>query len=262
MPRIAKDKDAIKEAAAPSISAQAQQDAISEGIEEFELPKSLVTRIAKSALPENAKMSKDVSLSIVKASTVFINYLAASAHDVAAQKQHKSISASDVLKALELLELGDMVDPLQKELQIYREHQKSDRSRKGGASAKGKGRETEGSSVSASKSKASTSAKGKEKEKAPTITIAPRVQPSAPAVPASDHREDGVEEADARRGDDEEELEGEPDEETDDVEEDEVDEMDEEDEAEEEELEDRMAVEDEETVRDARGLEDVGEGDD
>jgi DNA polymerase epsilon subunit 3 len=31
-------------------SAQAQQDAISEGIENFELPRALVTRIAKSAV--------------------------------------------------------------------------------------------------------------------------------------------------------------------------------------------------------------------
>lgn len=40
-----------------------------------------------------------------------------SAHDVALSKQHKSISASDVFKALEVLELGDMTDALQAELQ-------------------------------------------------------------------------------------------------------------------------------------------------
>ena len=40
-----------------------------------------------------------------------------SAHDVAISKQHKSISASDVLKALETLEFSDMVEPLQGELQ-------------------------------------------------------------------------------------------------------------------------------------------------
>ncbi len=38
------------------------------------------------------------------------------AHDVAQSKQNKSISASDVLKALELLEFGDLVEPLQSEL--------------------------------------------------------------------------------------------------------------------------------------------------
>ena len=40
-----------------------------------------------------------------------------SAHDVAALKQHKSISASDVLKALEVIQFGDMVEPLQRELE-------------------------------------------------------------------------------------------------------------------------------------------------
>ena len=40
-----------------------------------------------------------------------------SAHDVALSKQHKSISASDVLKALEMLEFTDMVEQLQGELQ-------------------------------------------------------------------------------------------------------------------------------------------------
>ena len=41
------------------------------------------------------------------------------AHDVAHSKQHKSISASDVLKALELIEFGDLVDKLQGELTGY-----------------------------------------------------------------------------------------------------------------------------------------------
>lgn len=39
------------------------------------------------------------------------------AHDVALSKQHKSISASDVLKALEMIEFGDLVGVLQNELQ-------------------------------------------------------------------------------------------------------------------------------------------------
>jgi hypothetical protein len=39
-----------KESNTGPISAQAQQDLVSEGIENFELPKSLVTKIAKSAV--------------------------------------------------------------------------------------------------------------------------------------------------------------------------------------------------------------------
>ncbi|KIK58283.1 hypothetical protein GYMLUDRAFT_45493 [Collybiopsis luxurians FD-317 M1] len=103
------------------LSAQQQQDLVSEGIDNFELPKSLVQKIAKSAVPDNTKLQKEVILSLVKGSTVFINYLAATAHDVAQSKQHKSISASDVLKALEMIDLGDLVEPLTAELQVYRD---------------------------------------------------------------------------------------------------------------------------------------------
>ena len=39
------------------------------------------------------------------------------AHDIASQKQHKSISATDVLKALEQLDMGDMVQKLEQDLQ-------------------------------------------------------------------------------------------------------------------------------------------------
>ncbi|KAJ3501952.1 hypothetical protein NLJ89_g9107 [Agrocybe chaxingu] len=123
-----------KETYSGPLSAQAQQDLVSEGIENYELPKSLVMKIAKSAvrMPQllaiirevmhridtrEYQTSKETVLSLVKGSTVFINYLAATAHDVAQSKQHKSISASDVLKALEMLEFGDMASKLQGELQ-------------------------------------------------------------------------------------------------------------------------------------------------
>ncbi|KAK0463797.1 uncharacterized protein EV420DRAFT_1108523 [Desarmillaria tabescens] len=38
-------------------------------------------------------------------------------------KQHKSISAADVMRALEVLELGDMVETIQEDLQAFREEQ-------------------------------------------------------------------------------------------------------------------------------------------
>jgi DNA polymerase epsilon subunit 3 len=41
----------------------------------------------------------------------------ARAHEVSTSKQHKSISASDVFKALELIEFTDLIPPLQAELQ-------------------------------------------------------------------------------------------------------------------------------------------------
>lgn len=84
-----------KETYSGPLSAQAQQDLVSEGIENFELPKSVVMKIAKSAvrrivrlslnvsrnaycsgqLPDHIKLQKETVLSLVKGSTVFINYL-------------------------------------------------------------------------------------------------------------------------------------------------------------------------------------------
>ncbi|TDL16800.1 histone-fold-containing protein [Rickenella mellea] len=131
-----------KDSATAQPTAQAQQEAASDGIDNYELPKSVVTRIAKSALPENAKLQKDTVLALVKGSTVFINYLAATAHDMASSRQHKSVSASDVLKALELIQFGDMVDGLQEELKVYREVTKNSKKGKasGATSANGKGK--------------------------------------------------------------------------------------------------------------------------
>jgi DNA polymerase epsilon subunit 3 len=64
-----------KDQSNPAISAQHQQEQVSEGIENYELPKSIVTRIAKSAIPDNAKLQKEFVLALLKGSTVFINYL-------------------------------------------------------------------------------------------------------------------------------------------------------------------------------------------
>jgi len=103
---------------------------VSEGIENFELPKSVVTKIAKSALPDNAKLQKETVLALVKGSTVFINYLAATAHDVAVSKQHKSISVSDIFKALELIEFGHLTPALEAQFQAYKALPKNEKGKK------------------------------------------------------------------------------------------------------------------------------------
>ncbi|KAH8105155.1 histone-fold-containing protein [Cristinia sonorae] len=242
MPR----KESTISAAAVS-SAQAQQESASDGIEAFELPKSLVTRIARSAFPDNVKLQKEAMLALLKGSTVFVNYIAATAHDVAVSKQHKSISASDVLKALEVTQFGDMVDKLQDELQAYRDLQKPDKPRK--SNAKGKTKEVDSASASASTAKA----KGKQKA---VIVIPGSRSVSAQLPPPSSEPEPDVAnetEDDARiirapseAGD--EEL---PEEEEEDVDED----IEDEDEEEVDEDEDEMEVEALDLGEEARALE-------
>ncbi|CCL98862.1 uncharacterized protein FIBRA_00869 [Fibroporia radiculosa] len=261
-----------KQPGTSTVTAASQQEVVSEGIENFELPRSLVTKLARSGMSEGTKMQKDVVLSYSKASTVFINYLgahnsahriivralspftyhtAATAQEVSSSKQHKSISASDVLKALEMVELGDMLPMLQRELQIYREIQKADKSRKSGGS-KGKTRESQQDTVSTSVSASSSAparsnSKGKEKEhKGPTATVlsaSPAAQDSEPELEGEE--EEGI-------GEDlEQEIDG--DEEMGEDEEDVDEEEDMQDEAIEE-SEEPIAIEDEELLQDEGGL--------
>jgi len=73
---------------------------------------------------DNMKLGKDSVAALTKASTVFINYLSATAHDVARSRGHKTIAAADVLKALEIIEFGDLVPGLEEDLEVYREGNK------------------------------------------------------------------------------------------------------------------------------------------
>ncbi|CAH7676645.1 hypothetical protein PPACK8108_LOCUS11807, partial [Phakopsora pachyrhizi] len=87
------------------------------GIEAVELPRAVVMKLAKSTGPENMKLAKEVPIALTKASTVFINYLVAIAHEVAAQRSEKSLSASHVLEACNQLDWSDS-DQLRRALNI------------------------------------------------------------------------------------------------------------------------------------------------
>ncbi|KAI0710756.1 histone-fold-containing protein [Earliella scabrosa] len=249
-------------------TAQAQQDAVADGIDNFELPRSLIMKLARaSQVPENTKFSKEVILAILKASTVFINYLAATAHEVASQKQHKSISATDVLKALELVEFGDIAKNIQGELQVYRDLQKSDK-RKGG---KGKAKDTSESASAASRAKgkgkaSASAASGGATDQADTIPPIHLPRPSTSAAVAStDPSSEAENDNDNGRSEDVDEDQEMLDQgQEQDPEDDDDEEMEEdEDEGEEPEpLEDRMALEEEELRKDAKGLEGMAQADD
>jgi len=118
-------------------SAQAQQEAIleTEGIDSYELPRALITRIAKSALPDNVKLQKETVIALVKGATVFINYLAATSQDVTHSRSHKTIAASDVLTALNQLGFKEMIPKVSNDLLSYQINSKNAKSG-GGASSK------------------------------------------------------------------------------------------------------------------------------
>ncbi|KAF9559536.1 hypothetical protein EC968_006542 [Mortierella alpina] len=140
---------------------------MSTSIEDNELPKAILTRIMKQVLPDNTNIQANAKLAMTKSTTLFINYLASAANEVAASAGHKIISGAHVLKALESLDLEEMLPRLTEEFKAYQSIQKS----KKGAAAKtskdkqdaevsGESRKRKPSSdgpVSSSKSRKSTS---------------------------------------------------------------------------------------------------------
>ncbi|KAF8530068.1 histone-fold-containing protein [Hysterangium stoloniferum] len=236
----------------------APPDANSDGIDNFQLPKALVTRIAKSALPHDAKLQKDTVGALVDGSTVFINYLgtvhnfvarielnpcltAATAHDVAESRSRKTIAAPDILKALEIIEFGDLVSLLEEELEVYRG---------GSKTSKGKGKATGATS------------KGKEKEMEITDAASEPDDEPLDTIEGQDNQDDDQPEDILEEG--QETLLHDPDEPEDNLDEDEdmADPEPEEEGAEEEESElvDTIAIEEKELKKDAKGVEERGSG--
>lgn len=212
--------------------AETQQDGVLDGIDQYSLPQSTVTRIAKSALPPNAKLQKESVLALVKGSTVFINYIAAAAQEVANARGHKTITAADVLQALELAEFGDMVPSLNAELAEYRARVKKNPSSAGAtkkstpppvANAKGKGKASGAKSAAGGTSKASNGKGGD-------------------AQDAADEEEPYSEADIAAEGEDDVDID------------DEVEPLDEDEEEEEEEAADQMELDEKELLTDSKAL--------
>ncbi|WVW82545.1 hypothetical protein I302_104556 [Kwoniella bestiolae CBS 10118] len=140
-PAAAQQQPSTKQTPVQSASL-AQQKANSSGIGEYELPKSNLTKLAKGSIPDNVKMQQDVTLALLRGSTLFINYLSG-AHDQALARSGKTITASDVIKAIQDLDFGPsdaLVPLLEQELQAYRNHiQAAKLAKKSASAAKGKG---------------------------------------------------------------------------------------------------------------------------
>ncbi|KAI8588115.1 histone-fold-containing protein [Geranomyces variabilis] len=78
-------------------------------IENLDLPRSIIGRVIKNALPEGAQIQKDAKAAMIKGCTVFINYLTATALDVTKQGDRKSINANDIFRALSIIEFDQFL---------------------------------------------------------------------------------------------------------------------------------------------------------
>ncbi|KAF9122419.1 hypothetical protein BGW39_009762 [Mortierella sp. 14UC] len=184
---------------------------MSTSIEDNELPRAILTRIMKQALPENTNIQANAKLAMTKSTTLFINYLTSAANEVAANAGHKIVSGAHVLKALEAVDLEEMLPRLTAELQAFQSIQ---RSRKQVAAKASKDKDASLTAAESKKRKPASDESGSAaKSRKSSISANPRDGQDTPSDMQSDDedKEDDDEEDDEAEEDEEEEEAGEGD---------------------------------------------------
>ncbi|KAF1972982.1 histone-fold-containing protein [Bimuria novae-zelandiae CBS 107.79] len=88
-------------------------------VEDLNLPKSIVQRLAKGVLPPNTQVQKDALLAMSKGATVFVNYITNCAAEHAARSGKKTVMPKDVLDALQELEFDFMLQRVEAEVNKF-----------------------------------------------------------------------------------------------------------------------------------------------
>ena len=98
---------------------------------EADLPKALLKRLITAKLQEvdrsrggdgtrSFQVNKDALLAFGEAAKLFIHYLTAAANDNCKDSKRQTISADDVMTALNDLDFGEFVEPLKAELEAFK----------------------------------------------------------------------------------------------------------------------------------------------
>ncbi|KAJ9164875.1 Histone-fold-containing protein [Coniochaeta hoffmannii] len=103
-----------------------REDAIT--IEDLNLPKSIITRLAKGVLPPNTQIQANAILALSKSATVFISHLSNAANEWTMSGGKKTIMPADVFRALDDIEYGFMREKLEAEFAKFNENQSTKRS--------------------------------------------------------------------------------------------------------------------------------------
>ncbi|KAH8203583.1 hypothetical protein TruAng_002216 [Truncatella angustata] len=109
-------------------------------LQDLNLPKSIITRLAKGVLPPNTQIQANAILAMTKAATVFINHLTNAANERTLSSNKKTIMPNDVFEALEDIEYPEFRDIVQQEFKKFNEVQSTKRNtyrRKVAAAKKG-----------------------------------------------------------------------------------------------------------------------------
>lgn len=89
--------------------------------EQNNLPTQAVLRCVKDALPEGIMLKKDSKFATIKAATLFVSYATHMAQEHARNRNHKTITGTDVLGALEDMEMEGFREELEQKMGEYKE---------------------------------------------------------------------------------------------------------------------------------------------
>ena len=115
--------------------------------QDADLPKALLKRLIKAKLQDVDKakggdgtrdfqVNKDALLAFGEAAKLFIHYLTAAANDNCKDAKRQTISADDVMTALNDLEFGELVEPLKQSLDAFKAENREKNKKKQEASKK------------------------------------------------------------------------------------------------------------------------------
>uniref|UniRef100_A0A1A9WA23 DNA polymerase epsilon subunit 3 n=1 Tax=Glossina brevipalpis TaxID=37001 RepID=A0A1A9WA23_9MUSC len=91
-----------------------------ERIEDLNLPNAVIARLIKEALPDGANVSKEARTTIARAASVFVIFLTSTSTTLARKQNHKTINTVNILDALKQLEFESFIEPLTRDLEVYR----------------------------------------------------------------------------------------------------------------------------------------------
>ena len=115
------------------------------------LPASAVLRVIKEELPQGCHVSAEAKASLSRAAAIFALHLASTASDVSREANRRTVTAGDIARALEDLDLPEFVGALRGDLTAFKEAKASKRraakaaprARAGGGGGGGGGEEEE-----------------------------------------------------------------------------------------------------------------------
>ncbi|CAK7273947.1 hypothetical protein SEPCBS57363_005911 [Sporothrix epigloea] len=103
-------------------------DVVTIETKDLNMPRSIITRLAKGVLPPNTQVQGSAITGMSKSATVFISHLANAANNLTTNAGKKTIMPSDVFAALDDIEFGFMREHLEAEFAKFSHIQTSKRS--------------------------------------------------------------------------------------------------------------------------------------